>query len=149
MSRFVAYIWPSARASRSSGLEAVLREDRPADRGVELHEAALDAVGPPKGLAHAADERRGLIVLRRPEREHDELVAADPRDGIRRADDRLEPPRDRPQHLVSGLVAADVVHTLEAVEVDDEERERLARAARAGQRLVDTVVEERAVRQAR
>ena len=53
-----------------------------------------------------------------PDREHDELVAADACDGVRFADDRLEAPRERLQNGVAGAVAADVVDVLEAVEVD-------------------------------
>ena len=108
---------------------------------------ALDAVRAPERLPHATDERRSLLVPCRPERQHDELVPADPGDGVRRAHDRLEPARDGAQHLVARLVTAHVVDPLEAVEVDDEEGERLLRATRSGERLLDTVVEERAIRQ--
>ena len=149
MSRFVAYIWPSARASSSAGVDAVLREERPADRRVELDEAAVDAVRAAERLPDPAGERRRLLVLGRPEREDDELVAADAGDRVGLAHDRLEPAGDRPQHRVPDLVAADVVDALEAVEVDDEQRERLVRAPRAGERLGDTVVEQVAVRAAR
>ena len=87
------------------------------------------------------------VVLRRPQREHDELVAADAGDGVRLSDDRLEAPCDRAEHLVARLVSADVVDALEPVEVDDEERERLLGAPRARERLLDPVVEQRTVRQ--
>ncbi len=79
-------------------------------------------------MPEPAGEGRRLVVLARPEREHDELVPTDPRDGVGLADDRLEPTADRPENRVARLVAADVVDALEAVEVDDEQRERLAGA---------------------
>ena len=53
------------------------------------------------------------------------------------------------QHDVAGPVSADIVHVLEPVQVDRDERERLARAARAPNRLLDPVVEQHPVRQAR
>ena len=62
------------------------------------------------------------------------------------ADDRLEPARDRAKHRVPDLVPPDVVDALEAVEVDDEQRERLLRPPRACERLGDAVVQEVAVR---
>ena len=128
--------------------QPVLREQRPADRGVELDEAALDLVGPLEHLPHAADQCLGLLVLRRPPREDDELVAAHAGDGVRLADDRLEAPSDRPQHLVARFVSPDVVDALEPVEIDDEERERLPAASSASERLCDPVVEQRAIREA-
>ena len=130
------------------GREAVLREQRPADRRVELDEAAFDLVGPLEHLPHAADECLGLLVLRRPPREHDELVAAHASDGVRLADDRLEAPSDRPQHLVARFVSTDVVDALEPVEIDDEERERLPAAPTASERLCDPVVQQRPIREA-
>ena len=81
---------------------------------------SVDAVRPPDCLPQASDQRSGLMVVRRPQREHDELVAADPCDGVGRSDDRFEAPRDRAKHLVARLVAADVVDALEPVEVDHE-----------------------------
>ena len=45
-------------------------------------------------------------------------------------------------------MAADVVDVLEAVEVDDDQRERLARPACAAERLLDPVLEQHAVREA-
>ena len=46
-------------------LEPVLREERPADRGVDLDVPALDAVRAPERLPQATDERRCLLVLLR------------------------------------------------------------------------------------
>ena len=100
------------------------------------------------GVAQPADERRRLLLGARADGEDDELVAADPRDGVARPDDRLEPSRNALQHLVAGVVTADVVDLLEAVEVDDHQRKRVRRAAGALERLVDAVVEQRPVREA-
>ena len=66
-------------------------------------------------------------VPRCPERQDDELVSADAGDGVRRPHDRLEPARDRAQHRLPASTAH-VVDPLEAVQIDDEEGERLLRA---------------------
>ena len=50
------------------------------------------------------------------------------------------------QQLVAGAVAEAVVDLLEAVEVDEQHREHLLGPRRAGERLVEPVAEERAVR---
>ena len=55
---------------------------------------------------------------------------------------------ERLQHEIAGAMPADVVHVLEAVEVDRDEGERLARAPRAAERLLDAVVEQHTVREA-
>ena len=93
------------------------------------------------------DERCRALVAPGSDREDDELVAADARDRVRLAHDRLEPARERLQHAVACAVTADVVDVLEAVEVDRDERERLARPSRAAERLLDAVVEQHAVGQ--
>jgi hypothetical protein len=67
-------------------------------------------------------------------------------DGVRLAHDCLEAPRERLQHQVAGAVPAHVVDVLEPVEVDGDQRERLARAARAAERLLDAILEQDAVR---
>jgi hypothetical protein len=129
------------------GCQPVLREQRPADGGVELDRPAVDAVRTTERLAQPAHERRGLGILLRAERENDELVPADAGNRVALPDDRLEAPRGRPQHDVTRLVAPRVVDPLEAVEVDDHQRERLTRAPGPGERLLNAVVEELPVRE--
>ncbi len=110
--------------------------------------APSDAERPTERLAEAPDERARAVVASRSDREHDELVPTDARDRVRFADDGFEAPRERLQHDVACPVPADVVDVLEPVEVDRDQRERLARAAGAPKRLLDAVVEQHAVRQA-
>ena len=73
-------------------------------------------------MPEPADERGRLLVVAGAEGEDHELVAADARDGVARADDRLEAAGERAQDGVAGAVTADVVHVLEAVEVDADQR---------------------------
>ena len=59
----------------------------------------------------------------------------------------MQPLGDDPEHRIPRLVPAEVVDGLEAVEVHDEQREGLTRALGTCQRLLDPIVEERAVRE--
>ena len=147
MSRFVAYICPSARPSSSSAVAPSAGKHRPADAAVDLDRRSVDPERPPQRVPEPSHERRGLLVVSGLDREDDELVAADPSNRVAGADDRLEPARQRLEHGVAGAVPAHVVDVLEAVEIDDDEREGLVRSARSPERLLDAVVEEHAVRQ--
>ena len=79
----------------------------------------------------------------------DELVAAEARDGVGRAQRGGEPRRQREQHLVAGGMPERVVDQLEAVDVEHEDRDVDALALPPGERLLEPVERERAVRQAR
>ena len=81
--------------------------------------------------------------------QHDELVAAEPRHGVALAQVMAQPPRDVLQQAVARLVAEAVVDVLEAVEVDEEERELLAAPLRERERALQRVHEHRAVGQVR
>ena len=75
----------------------------------------------------------------------DELVAAEPRDGVRRAHRGGEPARERDQHGVAGRVPVEVVDALEVVDVDVEHGGAGARALGVGERVLEPVAAERAV----
>ncbi len=128
---------------------AVVGEHRPADAAVDLHGSAVDAKRPAQRIAQPADEGSRPVVAPGTHREDDELVPADASHGVRLADDRLEASCERLQHEIARAMSADVVHVLEAVEVDRDQGERLARAARPAEGLLDAIVEEHAVRKAR
>ena len=81
--------------------------------------------------------------------EHGELVPAQAGRRVPRADAGDEAPRDLDQDRVAGRVTEAVVHVLEVVEVDEEHRERPARAPRAQQRVLQPVAEQAAVRELR
>ena len=76
-----------------------------------------------------------------------ELVAAEPRGGVRRAQVAEEPLADVAQDLVAGGVAERVVDRLEVVEVHEEHRDRPTVAQLAVERVLHTVGEQGAVRQ--
>ena len=91
---------------------------------------------------------RSALLASGAEREHDELVSADAGDGVGLAYDRLEAAGERLQHDVAGAVPSDVVHVLETVEIDGDEGEALAGASRPPEGLLDSVLQEHAVREA-
>ena len=75
-----------------------------------------------------------------------ELVAAQAREHVGRAQHRLQAPRHVHQQLVAGLVAERVVHHLEAVEVEVHHREALlGMALHARDGAVQLLVEVHAV----
>ena len=78
----------------------------------------------------------------------DELVAAQARDGVLFAPRRGEARRYGGQQHVADGVAERIVDVLEAVEIEEEDRELAPAAMRAGDRLSDAIGEQRTVRQA-
>ena len=79
----------------------------------------------------------------------DELVAAQAGDGVLPTDGRGEPLADFDEELVAGVVPEAVVHDLEAVEVDEQDREHRVTVAEAGERVMQAIDHQGAVRQPR
>ena len=95
-------------------------------------------------LAQAADV--GLAL--RADLDDGEFVAADAGDGVGLAQQRAQPLADFLDELVAGIVAERVVDLLEAVEIEHQQGDLLARAAIAGQRLGQAILEQGAVGEA-
>ena len=80
--------------------------------------------------------------------QHDpELVATESSDGVDLAQRVTKPPGDVDENLVSGLVAKRVVHRLETVEVQVQDRDRGSLPAGSSERMFQLLHEQRAVRQ--
>ena len=62
----------------------------------------------------------GLRLGHRPFEQNRELVAPDPSERVRRAQDGREPTRQREQQVIADRVTEAVVDKLEAIEVDEE-----------------------------
>ena len=88
----------------------------------------------------------GVVDVRQ---EHGELVAAEPGDHVAGAQRALDPLRDDLEQPVADLVAEGVVDLLEPVEVEEEQRERLAAAGALLEGAVEGPEQELAVRAAR
>src|SRR5262249_2617114 len=95
-------------------------------------------------LARTLGDARRLLERATLE-QHAELVAAQTGDGVRGAYPRLQQPGDVAQQTVAGLMSAGVVHYLELIEVDVEQRVGALAALRRQQRRVQAVVELAAV----
>jgi hypothetical protein len=77
----------------------------------------------------------------------DELVAAEARDTVALAHRLGQPPCDLLQEQIADLVSAGVVELLEVVQVDEDQCAVLPRACRGGQRLIQPVEQEPAIRE--
>ena len=97
-------------------------------------------------MLRATDGRlRGIVDLLQ---QHDELVAAEPRDDVARAQAFAQARAHLAQQHVAGLVAERVVDDLEAVEVDEQHRELAVVAPRRLDRQPEQLREHHAIRQA-
>ena len=99
-------------------------------------------------LQHAVRRVGGLLDAVDVLEQQRELVAAEARRGVGRADARGQALRHLDEHLVAGGVPQAVVDRLEVVEVEEDHGHALALAARAGDRMADALGEQGAVRQA-
>ncbi len=122
----------------------VARVDGDPDRGARRDREVVELERAPERLVDARrDARRG----RRVGHDHAELIATEARDRLA-GDDVLQPRADLAQQLVAGAVAERVVQFLEAVEVDDQQREAAGAAARGLDRACQLAVELTAVGEA-
>ena len=126
----------------------VLGEQCDADTGVDVQrdvgdlERALER----RPQAQAGRARRGLVAGR----QHDgELVAAEARQRVVGAQQLREPRPDLLQDLVAGVMAQRVVELLEAVEVDQQQRELAAVLARGTDRGMESLHEVPSIGEAR
>ncbi len=79
--------------------------------------------------------------------QHDELVAAEPRHDVARAQALLQPRAHLAQQHVAGIVAQRVVDHFETIEVDEQHGELAVVAARRFDREIQQLAEHRTVRQ--
>ena len=108
---------------------------------------AGDVEGPRERLDDLGRHLRRVLRLLQALEGHDELVAAQARERVALADAALHARGDLLEQQVADLVAERVVDVLEAVEVDEQQRERLPAAARSDDALLEAVVEQHAVGQ--
>ena len=135
-------------AQQLLGRGAVAGAAGDADAGRDPHLLVLE----PERLDHRGHDpprgRRDVARLARPLLEHRELVPAQPGDEVALADHAPDPPRHLPQQLVPGRVAVRVVHRLEPVEVEDQQRQTGRPVLRRDDEPGQPLRQQRAVRQA-
>ena len=130
---------PGAAAARGDGYQPDARAD--AEHLLLPYEAELL-----DGRAQLVRHLAGLLHRAVLEQQR-ELVAAEPRQHVALAHRGLHPRGDLAQQLVARGVAARVVHDLEAVEIQVQQRGLARRVARARDHLVEQVLERAAVEQ--
>ena len=115
-------------AQQRGRVAAVVRVAGDADRRLDVHgDAADQELAIERGAQPPRDLEAGLGAVAAAD-EHGELVASEPREQVLLADLAAEALGDLAQQLVAALVPEDVVDLLEAVEVDEQQREAVARA---------------------
>ena len=96
-------------------------------------------------LDRAVARSRGREVVA----EDREFVAAEARHRVAGPQHRLQPARDRHQELVTGVVTDAVVHVLEPIEVDEQDRDLAVHPLAPRDRQAQAVEEQQPVRQPR
>ena len=84
-------------------------------------------------LSDAARDDPGLSLTRHLGAEDDELVTAEPRGRVRRADGLQQPLGDLDEERVADIMAQPVVDLLEAVQVDEQQRDRAGDTVSVGE----------------
>src|SRR5436190_2908006 len=107
--------------------------------------AAVDAQRPATVLDDLLRHAQGVVAFLDVLEQHDEFVAAEARHGVARAHARAQSGGEVPEQSVTRGVAERVVHVLEAVEVEIEERDLRAIPPRARRGHAQPVAEMAAV----
>ena len=130
------------------GAHAVRRAERDADTGADHDLMAVDLVGRAERLDYPVGKGRGIGRLRNRNLHDCELVAPHAGDRVGLAHLSAQPIGYHLQELVACGMTECVVHVLEVVEVQHVGGDHLA-AHGAGQRVLESFVQQDAVRQAR
>src|SRR4051794_4102476 len=121
--------------------------DGDANAGANREFVAADRDRLGESFEQAPGEVHGLRLLGAVEQQG-ELVSSEAGKGVAGAGALAQPRGNPAQQIVPRVVAEAVVYLLEAVKVEKQDREDVAGARRAGQRLVEPVAEQGPVRQA-
>ena len=117
------------------GCTPVLRIQRDADRAGHRQALAFDLDRTMAGERELAARARDAFLFEDARQDHRELVAARSRGHGALGQRLLNAPRDRAQHGIAGDMARRVVDGLEAIDIDEEIRERRARFAAFQERI--------------
>src|SRR6185312_3479681 len=121
--------------------------ERDADARRHLDRRVARVHGRPHRRDDLARNEAALLARMYPFENDDELVARKARDEVGRAHRRRQASAELAQHVVAGRMAERVVDPLEAVDVEEQQRDLPLAALRAAQRSGDAVVERVTVRQ--
>ena len=126
--------------------EQVVGGERNADARASLDLDPLQHDLPGDGGAHALRDVECHVLVEDALAQHHELVPRDACDGVARPGGRRETPRDGHDQLVAHGVADGVVHVLQLVEVDEENRDVRAGRSRTLEGLGGLAQEQHPVR---
>ena len=115
-------------------LDAVLRVHRDADAGLHLEHHLLEGERLDQRVADPAGQLDRLAVRRDPRQVHRELVAAQARHHVVRAQHAPDALREQREQLVADVVPERVVDLLEPVQVQQAQHERRRRTSVVGRR---------------
>ena len=135
-------------AQQLLGVGAVPRGQHDADAGLDVEDDAVDVEGLVQGLAEPLGDGLRLADAVHERQQDGELVAAEARDGVAVAQDRLQPRGDLAEQLVAVGVAEGVVDLLEAVQVDEQQGDLAVGPAAAARPCVEPVAQQHPVGQA-
>jgi hypothetical protein len=106
------------------GRRPVLGMQGHADAGLDAHRHPVEHERRVQAVAQAPGDRHGRLGFDGPGEQDGELVTAEARQQVVRAQRRLQPRADALQQQVAHVMAERVVELLEAVEVEQQERQR-------------------------
>jgi hypothetical protein len=134
---------------KASGLLSIARGERHADAGRGDDLVAIEVERLDQRREQAATKRLRLIRLLDPHLNERKLVAADARERVDLAYARLEPSRAQFEQPVAGRVPKGVVDALEAVQIEEQDRNHAITVAQASQRVIQPLAQQLAVGQVR
>ena len=127
------------------GLDRASIAQRDPDAGADEHLAITDLERSGKHVQHPRRHRQRLLLVHIFFQQDDELVPAETSDGVQSAHSSRSC-ADGDEQLVTDVVPEAVVHSLEAVKVEEEHREGSFVSNRQVERVFETVTEHRTIR---
>jgi len=104
------------------GIGRVVGEDADADTGADLDFMTLHSHGIGDSLEQVHGHQRGVFLGKKPVQDHQEFIAAQPRQQVSLANPRAQAGGHLHQQRVAHLVPKAVVHLFEAIQVDIKQR---------------------------
>src|SRR5439155_3598531 len=127
------------------GVLAVTREDGDADARLQLQHEPVNLERLLQRTSNSLRDKQGARAVVRAQKNERELVAAEARHSVGGARNAPKAFGEMLEHRIPRLMTERVVDLLEAIEVEQHQRESRAAALRREERLLEPIVEEPAV----
>ena len=135
-------------ADQGLGVIAVVGIDGDAETGTKVQLLVIDLERRQEGVEDLLGDLGGVLGAVDAGQQEQEIIGAEPCHGIAPTHGADQTLADRAQDLIAAREPERIVDQLEAVEVEDHDREQLLAAPRPLDRLGQTVIEQQAVGQA-